>query len=159
MVDRFLMDRLELKLPPALIFVVFGIVMFLLDRWLPVGDFEFLGRKGLMWGLLALGLLVGGAAVIRFLRSGTSLNPHHPERSKVLVTGGVYNYTRNPMYLGLLLLLLAWGLYLANAFNTLVAALFVASMNRLQILPEERILSSKYGAAYRQYCSLVRRWF
>jgi protein-S-isoprenylcysteine O-methyltransferase Ste14 len=63
------------------------------------------------------------------------------------------------MYLSLLLLLLAWGLYLGNAFNTLLAALFVAYMNRFQIGPEERFLESRFGPAFRQYCTLVRRWF
>ena len=158
-VDPECMNRLELLLPPALVFGLFCGVMFLLARWLPVGDFDFLGRSVLMWVLLAFGGIVGVAAIYRFLKAGTSLNPHHPERSKVLVVGGVFNYSRNPMYLALLLALLAWGLYLENAFNTLVAALFVAYMNRFQIRPEERILTSKYGAAYRQYCSMVRRWF
>lgn len=153
------MDRLELKVPPALVFVFFGAIMFLLAAWLPVGTFDFYGRKVLMWGLFALGMILGVTAVLHFLKAGTSLNPHHPERSRTLVVGGVYNYSRNPMYLALLLVLLAWGLHLENAFNTLVAALFVAYMNHFQIRPEERILGSRYGAAYRQYCSLVRRWF
>ena len=153
------MNRLELKVPPVLVFTIFASAMFSLARWLPVGAFDFLGQRALMWGLLALGLMVGGMAVWRFFRAGTPLNPQYPERSKVLVLGGVYQYSRNPMYLGLLLVLLAWGVYLENAFNTLLAALFVAYMNRFQILPEERALQARYGSAYRQYCSLVRRWF
>ena len=153
------MEKLELRLPPALVAVVFASLMYLAARWLPVGAFEFLGRYWLQWILLAVAFLTGGLAVLKFLREGTSLNPHHPEYAEKLVTGGIYNYTRNPMYLSLLILLLAWGLYLGNAFNTLLAALFVAYMNRFQIVPEERVLESRFGSAYRQYCTLVRRWF
>jgi protein-S-isoprenylcysteine O-methyltransferase Ste14 len=153
------MEKLELRVPPALATLVFAALMYLTACWLPVGDFDFLGRGWLQWVLLALAFLTGLLAVSRFLREGTSLNPHHPEYSKKLVTGGIYNYSRNPMYLSLLLLLLAWGLYLGNAFNTLLAALFVAYMNRFQIGPEERVLESRFGAAFRQYSTLVRRWF
>ena len=63
------------------------------------------------------------------------------------------------MYLGLLLLLLAWGLHLGNAFNIVLAAGFVAYMNRFQIVPEEETLSKLFGKEYAQYCTLVRRWF
>lgn len=153
------MEKLELQLPPALIFILFGTAMFFLNSWLPFGTFQFLGRLWLMWILIGLALLIGGLVVFQFLRSGNSLNPHHPERSKSLIVKGIYNFSRNPMYLALLMLLLAWGLYLGNAFNTLLAALFVAYMNRFQILPEERVLDGKFEAAYRKYCSLVRRWF
>jgi len=153
------MEKLELRVPPALIAVVFAGLMYVTARWLPVGDFDFFGRGWLQWALLAMAFLTGLLAVSKFLREGTSLNPHHPEYSKKLVTGGIYNYSRNPMYLSLLLLLLAWGLYLGNAFNTLLAALFVAYMNHFQIVPEERVLESRFGPAYRQYCTLVRRWF
>ncbi len=152
-------EKWELRIPPALIFLFFGALMFLLAQWLPVGHFDFFGREWLQWALLGLAFLVGLLAVFKFVREGASLNPRHPERATKLVTRGIYNYSRNPMYLSLLMVLLAWGLYLGNAFNTLVAALFVAFMNRFQIGPEERVLEEKFGAAFRQYSKLVRRWF
>ena len=153
------MKSLELRVPPILVFLLFAVLMFLLAELLPAGTFEFFGRKWLIYGLAGLGMLFGLLAVVQFLRKGAPLNPHHPERGSILVTGGVYDLSRNPMYLGLLLALLAWGLYLGNAFNTLTAALFVAYMNRFQIRPEEHVLEVRFGAAYRQYCILVRRWF
>ena len=153
------MDKLELRLPPALVAAVFAALMYFAARWLPVGTFDFFGRQWLQWALLGIAFLTGLLAVLTFLRAGTSLNPHPPEYAKKLVTGGIYNYSRNPMYLSLLLLLLAWGLYLGNAFNTLAAALFVAYMNRYQIGPEERTLEASFGSDYRRYCTLVRRWF
>ncbi len=153
------MNRLELKIPPALVFLLFSGGMYLLARWLPTGRFDFFGRLPLAGFLAGLGLVVGLWALLLFLRHRTPADPGHPERVRHLVTGGVYNFSRNPMYLALLLLLLAWGLYLENAFNTLLCALFVAYMNRFQIIPEEKALYSRFGPAFRQYCLLVRRWF
>lgn len=133
--------------------------MFLLARWLPVGRFDFFGRMGLAWFLGALALVVGAWALVLFLRHRTPADPTHPDRVRHLVVVGVYNFSRNPMYLALLLLLLAWGLFLENVFNTVLCALFVAYMNRFQIMPEERALENRFGPAYRHYCLLVRRWF
>lgn len=150
---------LELKIPPAGIFIGFMGSMYLLARYLPVGEFGFFGRRELMYVLAIAGMISGVLAILQFSIKRTSTDPFNPERATKLVTGGIYNYTRNPMYLALLLLLLAWGLHLGNAFNTLLAALFVAYMNRFQIRPEERALEAKFGSAYRQYTKLVRRWF
>ncbi|NNF19242.1 MAG: isoprenylcysteine carboxylmethyltransferase family protein [Flavobacteriaceae bacterium] len=150
---------MKLKIPPALVFLFFGSCMYLLDLWLPVGEFDFFGRKWLLWVLTGMAILVTGIALLQFARAGTSIDPRNPDKSKVLVTSGIYNYTRNPMYLSLLLLLLAWGLYLGNAFNTLLAALFVAYMNRFQIVPEEEFLEKEFGQLFRSYCMAVRRWF
>jgi protein-S-isoprenylcysteine O-methyltransferase Ste14 len=150
---------LELKIPPAGIFIVFMGAMYLLAQYLPVGEFDFFGNRELRSVLAIAGLIIGVLAVLQFAIKRTPADPFHPERAGKLVTRGVYNYSRNPMYLALLLLLLAWGLHLGNAFNTLLAALFVAYMNRFQIGPEERALEKKFGSAYRQYTKLVRRWF
>ncbi len=149
----------KLKLPPALVFIVFGCLMYLLSKGLPVGQFDFFGRNELKWICAGLGGVIGMSAVIQFLRAGTTLDPQHPEKNTRLVVKGVYNFSRNPMYLGLLLFLLSWGLHLGNAFNTILAALFVAYMNRFQITTEEEVLEKKYGSTYRNYCALVRRWF
>ncbi|MDG1573510.1 isoprenylcysteine carboxylmethyltransferase family protein [Robiginitalea sp. M366] len=155
----FRTHALELKIPPALVFLAFGGAMYLLAAFLPVGQFDFFGRE-LLWQVLAgLGILVGLISVGQFLRRGTTLDPFRPEATGALVTGGVFRFSRNPMYLALLLVLLAWGLWLGNAFNAVTAGLFVAYMNRFQIRPEERILEDRFGGAYRQYGQAVRRWF
>lgn len=152
-------DRLELRIPPALIFLLFAGVMYLLARWLPVGQYDFFGRMYVAGLLSCLAFVVGLGALLQFVRHRTPADPFHPGRARHLVVGGVYNFSRNPMYLALLFVLLAWGLYLENVFNTLLCALYVGYMNRYQILPEERALELKFGPAYRQYCLLVRRWF
>lgn len=97
--------------------------------------------------------------MFQFYRSKTTIDPRDPSKANVLVAKGVYNYSRNPMYLALLLLLVAWGMWLGNAFNILLAAAFVAYMNRYQIGPEESALRDLFGKEYEQYTIRVRRWF
>ena len=106
-----------------------------------------------------MAIIIGKHAIIQFYRSKTSVDPSNLSKSTTLVTKGVYHYSRNPMYLALLLLLLAWGLWLGNAFNTIVAAAFVAYMNKYQITREEQMLSNLFGKEYEQYKIRVRRWF
>lgn len=150
---------MKLKIPPAILFLLFGGCMYLLDRFLPVGYFDFFGRMYLSKGLIVLALLIGTVALYQFYKARTSVDPATPAKTTRLVTGGVYRYTRNPMYLAMLLLLLAFGLSLGNVFNTITAAFFVAYMNRYQIIPEEEMLAKIFGKAYQQYCLQVRRWF
>lgn len=62
------------------------------------------------------------------------------------------------MYLGFVLILVAWALYLANFASLVLVGAFIAYMTRFQIIPEERILESKFGPAFMKYRVEVRRW-
>lgn len=150
---------MRLRIPPALVMLIFGALMYVLAKFLPVGDFDFFGRNELAWFLFGLGFLIGIVAVAQFIITKTTTDPLHPQKASKLITKGVFNYTRNPMYLGLLLILLAFGLKLGNAFNTLLAAGFVSYINRFQIKYEEEVLEEKFGKEYRIFCKLTRRWF
>lgn len=133
--------------------------MYVLDRFLPVGEFDFYGRKMLIRILAVVGMFITLWALALFFRKKTSIDPRAPGKASTLVNGGVYKWSRNPMYLALLLFLLAWGLFLGNAFNTLLAAGFVSYMNAFQIKPEEEALLASFGEPYARYCKEVRRWF
>ncbi|WP_047415540.1 isoprenylcysteine carboxylmethyltransferase family protein [Cellulophaga sp. Hel_I_12] len=150
---------MHLKIPPALVTVITALLMYLVARFLPFGDFNFTGRFYVLWALFGVGMFLGTVSLIQFFTSKTSIDPRDPQKASELVVSGIYKISRNPMYLSLLLLLLAWGLYLPNAFNFLVLVFFVAYMNKFQILPEEQALSIKFGEAYKQYVKNVRRWF
>jgi protein-S-isoprenylcysteine O-methyltransferase Ste14 len=112
-----------------------------------------------MGALLVVALIVGVTALLQFYRANTPINPMRPENTRVLVTNGVYAISRNPMYFALLLVLLAWGLWLGNAFNTLIAAGFVSFMNKYQISLEEKALAKRFAKEYGDYLTKVRRWF
>jgi protein-S-isoprenylcysteine O-methyltransferase Ste14 len=106
--------------------------------------------------MLGVGLSVAG--VRSFRRAQTTLNPTKPQEASSLVTTGIYRVTRNPMYLGLSLVLLAWTVFLSSAWALLGVAAFVLYINRLQIAPEERALSQLFGSEYTAYQAKVRRW-
>lgn len=107
-------------------------------------------------GLIGIGFSSAGA--IAFRRSRTTVNPLHPERASSLVTCGVYRVTRNPMYVGMLLGLLAWAVGLASPISLAGPVAFIIYINRFQIGPEERVLLAKFGRQFEAYRSSVRRW-
>ena len=150
---------MKLKILPPLVMLGFGFLMYLLNRFLPVGQFEFFGRKELSIALYILALLVICISIFQFVRAKTSTNPIDLTKTSSLVTKGIFKYSRNPMYLGMLLILLGYGLTLGNAFNTLLAAGFVYYMNHFQIGKEEKALTEMFGKEYRNYCKATRRWF
>jgi len=139
--------------------VIFGGCMYALDAFLPFGKFDFFGRREMGYVLLVIGFLIMLLALIRFKMAKTTTHPLHPEKTNQLVTTGIFRFTRNPMYLAMLLFLIAFGLLLGNAFNTLLAAGFVYYMNHFQIAKEETALTEKFGKTYLLYQKAVRRWF
>ena len=150
---------MRIKIIPPLVMLFFAGAMYILAQFLPVGQFDFFGRKELAIGLLGLAVLVMALALFQFKKVKTTTNPIDLSKTSSLVTQGIFKYSRNPMYLAMLLILLAFGLKLSNAFNTLVAAGFVYYMNHFQIRFEEEALEKKYGKVYSIYKKNTRRWF
>jgi len=152
------LSALELKIPPVALTALFAALMWALAQATPGFSLALPWRVAALAALAVIGSTIGLAGVWSFRRARTTVNPLNPERSTALVIGGVYRYSRNPMYLALFLLLLGWGLYLVNAIALLVALAFVPYMNRFQIGPEERVLRQAYGRKFSAYCQKVRRW-
>lgn len=150
---------MKLKILPPLVMLIFGCFMFVLSRFLPFGSFDFFGREELAVFLFALAFLIMVIALLQFSRAKTTTNPINLTKTSSLVTKGIFKYTRNPMYLAMLLILLGFGLKLGNAFNTLMAASFVLYMNRFQIESEEKALTKLFKKEYNIYCKATRRWF
>lgn len=107
---------------------------------------------------LVTGILFILAAGVVFRSAKTTVNPTKPDATSSLVVKGVYRLSRNPMYFGALLVLVGWALFLAHPLPFLFLPAFVVYMNRFQIVPEERVLSGKFGAEYDRYKQTVRRW-
>ena len=146
------------RLPPLAVAPLAAVMSWLAARAAPSLAFDFPGRAVLALLLVAAAVSVGLAGVVAFRRARTTVNPLQPERASALVTGGIYRHTRNPMYLAVATMLLAWGLWLGNALGPLGAVLFVAWMDRLQIPPEERALAALFGEEFERYRREVRRW-
>lgn len=152
------MSSLELRVPPPVVMVVVALFMWLAARAVAALDFQMPARGTLAIAIALTGLAIAVFAVFQFRRAGTTPNPMKPHDSATVVVTGVYRYSRNPMYVGDLLILAGWAIWLANAAAFLGLPLFVAYLNRFQISAEERALQARFGAAYAAYRAAVRRW-
>lgn len=110
---------------------------------------------GALW-LIGFALII--VAAVEFISAKTTANPLTPGLATSIVTTGVYRLSRNPMYVGFLLMLAAWGVFLANVLSVLLLPLFVVYLNRFQIISEENALLAKFGDDYARYLRSVRRW-
>jgi protein-S-isoprenylcysteine O-methyltransferase Ste14 len=108
--------------------------------------------------LALAGAVTSALGVFSFRRAGTTVNPMKPETSSSLVTSGIYKLTRNPMYLGFLLILLGWAVFLSSILAFLFLPAFIVYMNHFQIEPEERALATLFGQAFAAYKARARRW-
>jgi protein-S-isoprenylcysteine O-methyltransferase Ste14 len=152
------MDWLELRVPPPVVGVVVGLAMWLAAVAVPALDFDLPARGAAALAVAAVGLAIGATAFLQFRKANTTVNPLNPEASTALVIAGIYRLTRNPMYLGMLVILIAWSLWLSNLAAVVLLPLFVAYLNRFQIVPEERALEARFGAQFADYRRSVRRW-
>ncbi|MCE9790343.1 isoprenylcysteine carboxylmethyltransferase family protein [Shewanella indica] len=152
------MSGLEKKLPPLALLLLFALLLQLTSYYLPSSNLHPTFSLGLAVSLLTAGLVIPLAGVLSFKRHGTTPDPRVPEQSSALVTSGIYRCSRNPMYLGFVLLLLAQAVFLNCLWLLILIALFAAYLQHFQILPEERAMQQLFGDSYRLYCQKVRRW-
>ena len=152
------MSRFELLVPPPIVMFVTGLLMWLLSVLFPALLLVWLHKPvfGIITGVF--GVVVSLMGVLVFKRLRTPTDPRHPTASSKLATSGVYRYSRNPMYLGVLLMLVGWTFMLGNLLSALGPLAFIVYITRLQILPEERWLEKKFGSDFQAYKDKVRRW-
>lgn len=152
------MRTLETKIPPVLLTVLLGLAAFSLSKANPESSFSFVGQFVAGGICLVTGVLISLLGVKAFQDHRTTVNPTTPESTSQIVCIGVYRHTRNPMYVGFGLVLLAAVLFMGNAASFLVIPVYVVYITHFQIKPEERALLAKFGAPYREYMASVRRW-
>jgi protein-S-isoprenylcysteine O-methyltransferase Ste14 len=149
---------LELKVPPPALMFVIAVLMWLVSQAAPTFGFVLPAYKFFAILLVAVGFSAGATGVVTFRRAKTTVNPTKPESSSSLVNWGVYTITRNPMYLGGLVMLAGWAIFLSNALTFLFLPVYILYIRRFQIAPEERALTSLFGQEYIAYQARVRRW-
>lgn len=154
------MTALELKIPPPLVGLTIAFLMWLLAERVPALAIDGGPWLGLLAAVIAgCGVLASFAGMLAFRRARTTVNPLRPETASALVTTGIYARTRNPMYLGMLLALVGWAIWLGALPAALGPVAFVLYITRFQIVPEERAMHRLFGAEFPPYASRVRRWW
>lgn len=152
---------LELKCPPPIVMLISAIIAMLISQ----KNLEFIQQQlttvdDFIWPLLFFiaGIVVAIVGVKEFKYYKTTIHPTHPENTTSLVTSGIYQFTRNPMYLGMLIVLLGWADLLDSFLAYSGALIFFLYISAFQVKPEEEVMKGKFGQEFSQYCAQVRRW-
>ena len=138
--------------------LILGGLMWLVHRYVPILHFHSGYEYTVSRVILVVCLILFVATVYQFWRHDTTINPIALEKSSTLITTGVFSWSRNPVYLTDLLLLLAWTVWLGNWLNLIWLPVFVVYITRYQILPEESVLGARFGPDYAAYTSRTNRW-
>lgn len=152
------MNALALKVPPVAQVIITAAAMYGVSKMVPALTFSLNGSTALAVGLGVMGLSLGIMGVTQFRIAQTTPNPQALEQVSSLVTSGIYQYSRNPMYVGLVLILLGWAFYLSHFLAFVLLPIFILYITRFQIQPEERMMAQKFGKTYQDYLNKVRRW-
>jgi protein-S-isoprenylcysteine O-methyltransferase Ste14 len=145
-------------IPPPLWALIFAVLMWAVNRYCPLLSVirDPWNQSG--WFVMSAAAITPIAALNEFRRAHTTVDPHKPETASTLVTSGVYSWTRNPMYLGLSVLLLGWAIKLGTLSSLAGPLLFMPLIQHVQIRPEEQALRTRFGSDYDRYCERVNRW-
>jgi protein-S-isoprenylcysteine O-methyltransferase Ste14 len=149
------MDRPPRIVPPVY-FIAAIIVMILLHRFLPIvhwlhAPWRYVGAIPLL-----AGVLLGAPSAAQFIKRGTQLRP--APGSSALVTSGAFRFTRNPMYVGMVLLVLGIAILLGSLSPLIVPVLLAVILQTQFIVHEEKWMEQRFGAEYREYKNRVHRW-
>lgn len=146
------------KIPPPLQTAFWAVIIWALYKLVPALQFKVAGQTLIAILFAACGIVLDLVSVFNFFKAKTTVNPLRPERASALVVAGFYRFTRNPMYLGMVLVLVGWGIYLGSPLAIIGVVGFILVMNHIQIKPEEAAMEAQFGQDYLKYKNTVRRW-
>ncbi|MFC1523722.1 methyltransferase family protein [Thermodesulfobacteriota bacterium] len=150
--------KLSLKIPPLALGVITLSLIWLVDRYVPILHVKFMYQNIVASVISGSGFFVALSGILAFRKLKTTVDPRYPEKVSKLVIIGIYKHSRNPMYLGMLLALIGFVIYLGSPSGTVIICLFVSFINKYQIVPEEKVLQEKFGEDFAHYTRSVRRW-
>ena len=149
---------MKLLIPPPLQALICALAMWLLSTRLGQFGFSFSFQQEVAIAICLIGIVIDLVSVGLFAKLKTTVSPFSPNKTDKLVTSGMYQFTRNPMYLGMCFILTGLGLWLGNIASFIMVPIFMWFVTHLQIVPEEEILLEKFGDEYSNYMRSVRRW-
>ena len=144
------------KIPPPLVVLILVISTFFSSKKIDLIQIPFQSLISIF--ILSIGILILLNPVLKFKKSKTTINPIKFKKVNKLVTSGIYKYTRNPMYLGLLMIVISSSIFYLNIYSILTPLFFYLWINRFQIKREEVFLIEKFGEDYLSYKKKTRRW-
>jgi len=152
---------LENRIPPPIVLLLTLFVMFVLARFDTERAMQL--APPIINKIIALIWVISGSSVAmlgirEFKHAHTTVNPLQPRRASTLVRSGVFVISRNPMYLGMLLLTIGASSYLASLWSLFGVLFFFVYISRFQIIPEERAMRDLFGDDFNRYCLHTRRW-
>ena len=144
------------KIPPPIVTATFGLFIYFSKSFSPVYSFENSNMISVIFLLFGLGIF--SAAVQSFKKHKTTINPLSPDKASSLVNSGIFSYSRNPMYLGMLLILLSVSFKFNISGGLFISFLFKIYITRFQIIPEEKAMAKLFGEEFITYKNQTRRW-
>ena len=144
------------KIPPPLVALTLVISTFFSSKKIDLIHIPF--QNLISFIILSFGILILLNPVLKFKKSKTTINPIKFKKVNKLVTSGIYKYSRNPMYLGLLMIVISSSIFYLNLYSILTPLFFYLWINRFQIKREEIFLKDKFGKEYLSYKNNTRRW-
>ena len=147
-------------IPPPVVLLICAALMWLIQRFLPLLEFWLPYNRVLFWMMFFAGFFMLGSGAASIVKRKTVIHPHRRSLSKAtaLVTTGIFRYTRNPIYLGMVVMLLGWLMFLHNWLSAVGVVIFVMFITKYQIRPEEEALEKIFGEEYMRYKMNTRRW-
>lgn len=147
--------NLKTKIPPPLITLICILIIYFFEKeFIFFEDWNiYISGFFLLWGLIIIAF-----AVFKFAKTKTTVDPTKPSKTSSLVISGIYRITRNPMYLGMLFLIISFTFYKLSLVGAIVIPSFIFYINKYQIEPEEYEMRKKFGENFEDYCKKVNRW-
>ena len=147
---------MKTKIPPPILALIMIGSIYLSSLLIVPITFNYQGSLSVL--VLIMGLACVLPSFRLFARYKTTITPLKPSDATALVTEGMYRYSRNPMYLGLLLLTISSTIWFGTWLGIIINIVFIFLINFLQIIPEEEALLTIFGEEYEEYKKNVRRW-
>ena len=149
-------EKMNNKIPPPIVALICGLGIYLSRSLFPTFNHASIGIISAIF--LSLGIMTLIVAVLFFIKQKTTLSPLQPEKASSLVVSGVFKHSRNPMYLGLSLILLSVAIQFNFVGGILIVFMFIAFITKFQIIPEEIAMEKLFGEEFSRYKKRTRRW-
>ena len=144
------------KIPPPIVTLFFGLCIYFSQEYFPKSNLEFMTILSYVFYFSGFSILI--LAVSLFKKQNTTVNPIKIENASSLVVSGIFKYSRNPMYLGMVLILLGLTFMFNLIGGIMFTLLFTMYITKFQIRPEEEVMERFFGADFIKYKQNVRMW-